>query len=38
VIGNVLEEAREIDLSLDWTGIRYYGKYVEGLGSGDKGY
>ena len=49
VIGNVLEEvrgisakmlegARRIDLSLDWTGIRYYGKYVEGLGSGDKGY
>jgi len=49
VIGNVLEEvrgisakmlegARRIDLSLDWTGIRYYGKYVEGLGSGDEGY
>ncbi len=49
VIGNVLEEVRgisakmleevrRIDLSLDWTGIRYYGKYVEGLGSGDKGY
>jgi len=49
VIGNVLEEvrgisakvlegARRIDPSLDWTGIRYYGKYVEGPGSGDKGY
>ena len=49
VIGDVLEEvrgisakmpegARGMDLSLDWTGIRYYGKYVEGLGSGDKGY
>jgi len=49
VIGDVLEEvrgisakmlegARRIDLSLDWTGIRYYGNYVDGLGSGDKGY
>ena len=49
VIGDVLEEVRGIsakmpegakrmDPSLDWTGIRYYGKYVEGPGSGDKGY
>jgi len=49
VIGNVLEEvggisakmlegARGMDLSLDRTGTRYYGKYVEGPGSGDKGY
>ncbi|MFP3229507.1 MAG: DUF4322 domain-containing protein, partial [Nitrososphaeria archaeon] len=30
--------AKEIDLSLDWTGMRYYGKYAEGLGSGDGGY
>ncbi len=49
VIGNVLEGARgisakmlegarRIDLSLDWIGMRYYGKYAGGLGSGDKGY
>ena len=49
VIGDVLEEVRGIsakmpegakgmDPSLDWTGIRYYRKYVEGPGSGDKGY
>jgi hypothetical protein len=38
MIGDLLEGAREIHLSLDWTGIGYYGKYAEGLGSGDEGY
>ena len=38
ISAKMLEGARRIDLSLDWTGIRYYGKYVEGPGSGDKGY
>ena len=37
MIGDLLEGAREIYLSLDWARIRYYGKYAEGLGSGDKG-
>ncbi|MFP3229595.1 MAG: hypothetical protein RXR47_05700, partial [Nitrososphaeria archaeon] len=38
MIGDLPEGARETYLSLDWTGMRYYGKYAEGLGSGDEGY
>ncbi|WP_338598227.1 ISH3 family transposase [Sulfolobus tengchongensis] len=33
-----LKGVEEVNISIDWTGIKYWGKKVEGLGSGEKGY
>lgn len=38
VAREVLKGVEEVDVSVDWTGVKYWGERVEGLGSGDKGY
>ncbi|QGA68935.1 ISH3 family transposase [Sulfolobus sp. E11-6] len=34
----VLRGVKEVDLSIDWTTVKWYGKPVKGLGSSERGY